>query len=118
MSMYFSLAIYFKPMNFQLTALQEAHEREVSNYVASVTPLREQLEVQQVSIAALQSQLNAAKEELTVVTVERDHLNARLMNTPFDNATGTVGENAMEVEALLKKVIKRKFSKSNFLHCL
>ncbi|XP_018569081.1 centrosomal protein of 162 kDa [Anoplophora glabripennis] len=88
-----------------LTALQEAHEREVSNYVASVTPLREQLEVQQVSIAALQSQLNAAKQELAVVTVERDHLNNRLLNAPFDIARpNREGDNAVEVEALLKKI--------------
>ncbi|VEN35066.1 unnamed protein product [Callosobruchus maculatus] len=83
-----------------LTALQEAHERETSNYVASVTPLREQLELQQVSITTLQQQLTAAKEELAVVKAERDHLNTRLLNTcPATNGSGD-----LEVEALLKKI--------------
>lgn len=91
--------------NFQLTALQEAHEREIANYVTSVTPLREQLEVQQVSIAALQSQLNAAKEELAIVTVERDHLNSKLLNAPFNVACpNREGGSSLEVESLLKKV--------------
>lgn len=62
----------------QLTALQEAHEREVANYLSNIAPLREQLEVQQVSLANLQSQLGVAKEQLAIVTVERDHLNNRL----------------------------------------
>ncbi|KAJ8923377.1 hypothetical protein NQ315_001935 [Exocentrus adspersus] len=89
----------------ELTALQEAHEREVTNYVASVTPLREQLEVQQVSIVALQSQLNTAKEELAVVTAERDHLNNRVMNLSLSAAAGRAGDgNQMEVEGLLKKI--------------
>ncbi|KAJ8927838.1 hypothetical protein NQ314_019640 [Rhamnusium bicolor] len=86
-----------------LTALQDAHEREVANYVTSVTPLREQLEVQQVSIATLQSQLNAAKEELAVVTVERDHLNNRLLNVPCTANNPSV-EADVEIEALLKKI--------------
>nr|XP_023027662.1 centrosomal protein of 162 kDa isoform X1 [Leptinotarsa decemlineata]XP_023027663.1 centrosomal protein of 162 kDa isoform X2 [Leptinotarsa decemlineata] len=85
-----------------LTALQEAHEREVANYVASVTPLREQLELQQVSIAALQSQVSAAKEELAVVTIERDHLNNRLLNVPY-SAFEMSNENT-EVSSLLKKI--------------
>ncbi|KAJ8951557.1 hypothetical protein NQ318_020432 [Aromia moschata] len=85
-----------------LTALQEAHEREVSNYVASVTPLREQLEIQQVSITTLQSQLNTAKEELAVVTAERDHLNTRLLNIPCGAVASREGD-GVEVEALLKK---------------
>ncbi|XP_019760976.2 centrosomal protein of 162 kDa isoform X2 [Dendroctonus ponderosae] len=49
-----------------LTALQDAHEREISNYVSSVTPLREQLEMQQVSVKTLQSHLTKAKEELAI----------------------------------------------------
>lgn len=40
--------------------------------------MREQLEVQQVSLTNLQSQLSQAKEQLAIVTVERDHLNNRL----------------------------------------
>lgn len=40
--------------------------------------MREQLEVQQVSLTNLQAQLSAAKEKLAIVTVERDHLNNRL----------------------------------------
>lgn len=46
--------------------------------MANIAPLRKQLEVQQVSLTTLQSQLSAAKEQLAIVTVERDHLNNRL----------------------------------------
>ncbi|XP_060521681.1 centrosomal protein of 162 kDa isoform X2 [Cylas formicarius] len=84
-----------------LTALQEAHEREISNYMLSVTPLREQLELQQVSVATLQSQLLKTKEELAMVTVDRDHLNSRLVNsTHLDSKDGV---DSLEVAALLKK---------------
>ncbi|KAL1494165.1 hypothetical protein ABEB36_009809 [Hypothenemus hampei] len=80
-----------------LTALQEAHEREINNYVSSITPLREQLELQQASLKTLQEQLTKAKEELAVVIVERDHLNTRLL------VSGNGGGIEME-EALLKKI--------------
>ncbi|KAG5861895.1 hypothetical protein JTB14_011325 [Gonioctena quinquepunctata] len=85
-----------------LTALQEAHEREVANYIASVTPLREQLELQQVTISTLQSQVSSAKEELAIITVERDHLNNRLQSAPY-NAFEMSGESP-EVSSLLKKI--------------
>lgn len=62
----------------QLTALQEAHEREISAYLSNITPLREQLEIQQVTISTLQTQLSQTKEELAIMTVEKDHLNNRL----------------------------------------
>ncbi|XP_050297837.1 centrosomal protein of 162 kDa [Anthonomus grandis grandis] len=81
-----------------LTALQEAHEREISNYVSSVTPLREQLELHQVTINTLQSQLTKAKEELAVLSVERDHLNTRLISN-----YGGAGD-GLEVDALRKKI--------------
>ncbi|CAG9767405.1 unnamed protein product [Ceutorhynchus assimilis] len=89
-----------------LTALQEAHEREISNYVSGVTPLREQLELQQVSIGTLQNQLTKTREELAVASVERDHLNKRMINSI--QCGGSImmdgSGDAMEVEALHKKI--------------
>ncbi|KAL3273902.1 hypothetical protein HHI36_015325 [Cryptolaemus montrouzieri] len=67
-----------------LNALQEAHEREIAQYIKNLQPLREQLELQQLSINTLQAQLATSKEELAIVTVERDHLNDQILNT--DNA--------------------------------
>ncbi|XP_066246795.1 centrosomal protein of 162 kDa-like [Euwallacea similis] len=89
-----------------LTALQEAHEREISNYMASVTPLREQLELQQVSVNTFQSQLIKAKEEIAVLTVERDHLNSRLLNSLHCGITAVSqnGGDVSEVETLRKKI--------------
>ncbi|XP_030760510.1 centrosomal protein of 162 kDa [Sitophilus oryzae] len=93
-----------------LTALQEAHEREIANYMTSVTPLREQLELQQVTINTLQTQLTKAKEELAVINVERDHLNNRLYSSVHDskmymkNAPERVEQDNVEIDALLKKI--------------
>lgn len=78
----------------------------MSNYLASVTPLREKLELQAVSLTTLQQQLMSAKEELAVVTVERDHLNNKLnsgvttllQDCNFDNG------NENETVSLRKKV--------------
>nr|XP_022916948.1 centrosomal protein of 162 kDa [Onthophagus taurus] len=83
-----------------LNTLQEAHEKEISTYLANITPLREQLEIQQVSLSSLQKQLMGTKEELAIVTVERDHLNNRLQPVlpSFDSSDSS------EVEALKKKV--------------
>lgn len=61
-----------------MTALQEAHEREISVYLSNITPLREQLEIQQVTIGTLQQQLTQTKEELAILNVEKEHLNNRL----------------------------------------
>ncbi|XP_044759432.1 centrosomal protein of 162 kDa [Coccinella septempunctata] len=61
-----------------LNALQEAHEREIAEYIKNLQPLREQLELQQLSINTLQTQLACTKEELAIVTVERDHLNDQM----------------------------------------
>lgn len=61
-----------------LNALQEAHEREIAQYIQNLQPLREQLELQQLSINTLQTQLACTKEELAIVTVERDHLNDQM----------------------------------------
>ncbi|XP_057666996.1 centrosomal protein of 162 kDa [Diorhabda carinulata] len=85
-----------------LTALQEAHEQEVSNYIASVSPLREQLEIHQISLASLQSQLTSAREELAIVRVESDHLNNRLLNMPTSNRT--FAEDTVGVSPLLQKI--------------
>ncbi|XP_066139735.1 centrosomal protein of 162 kDa [Euwallacea fornicatus] len=82
-----------------LTALQEAHEREISNYMATVAPLREQLELQQVSVNTFQSQLIKAKEEIAVLTVERDHLNSRLLK-----GLHCGGGDVSEVETLRNKI--------------
>ncbi|CAH0563475.1 unnamed protein product [Brassicogethes aeneus] len=84
---------------FDLTTLQEAHECEIANYVSTITPLREQLEVVQVSLANLQTQLCAAKEDLAVVTVERDHLNSRLLSSTTANNPSCV-----DVDDLHKKI--------------
>lgn len=48
--------------------------------MSNIGPMREQLDVQQISIKNLQSQLASAKEELAIIIVERDHLEARLKN--------------------------------------
>ncbi|XP_063904429.1 centrosomal protein of 162 kDa isoform X2 [Zophobas morio] len=95
-----------------LSALQEAHEREIAAYVANVTPLREQLELQQVSLSTLQNQLSSAKEELVIVTVERDHLNEQLgqMGTK-KQARGQSDDR--EIDALQKKRNDTKNVKSD-----
>lgn len=49
--------------------------------MANVSPLREQLELQKASLSALNSQLIAAKEELLVASVERDHLNSEFLQS-------------------------------------
>ncbi|GJQ72417.1 hypothetical protein Trydic_g3496 [Trypoxylus dichotomus] len=89
-----------------LNILQEAHEKEISTYLTNITPLREQLEIQQISLSSLQKQLSAVKEELAVVTVERDHLNSKLQFSsgliPFENSNSTNDDN--DVKALQKKV--------------
>lgn len=87
-----------------MNALQEAHEREMSQYVANVSPLREQLEMQKVTITTLQTQLTATKEELAIISVERDHLNNRLLNNEDKPTRGVVVNGGGEVEALLRKV--------------
>lgn len=85
-----------------MSALQEAHEREIATYIANVTPLREQLELQQVSLSTVQSQLSAAKQELVIVTVERDHLNDQLNQMGEKKQRGQ--SDVAEIEALQKKV--------------
>lgn len=69
----------------KLSALQEAHEQEVATYVSNVTPLREQLEMQQLMVSTLQEQLMKAKQELAVTSVERDELSKKVLSkeTPF-----------------------------------
>ncbi|XP_072382872.1 uncharacterized protein [Diabrotica undecimpunctata] len=85
-----------------LTALQEAHEQEVANYMANVNPLREQLEIHQISLSSLQSQLTSAREELAIVRVERDHLSNRLMSLSKNGMNDT--EDTVEVPPLLQKI--------------
>lgn len=65
--------------------MQEAHEQEVATYVSNVTPLREQLEMQQLMVSTLQEQLVKAKQELAVTSVERDELSKRVLSkeVPF-----------------------------------
>ncbi|RZC42591.1 centrosomal protein of 162 kDa, partial [Asbolus verrucosus] len=96
-----------------LNALQEAHEREIATYVANVTPLREQLELQQVSLSTVQSQLAAAKEELLIVTVERDHLNSQL-GQMADKKSITVQNE--EIESLQKKIafLEKRYEEREF----
>ncbi|CAG9865114.1 unnamed protein product [Phyllotreta striolata] len=64
-----------------LTALQEAHEQEMANYVAGISPLREQLDIHKTSITTLQSQLASTKEELALLRIERDQLGNKLDNS-------------------------------------
>lgn len=61
------------------------------------------MEVQRVSISTLQNQLTTAKEELAVITVERDHLKERLRSVPLPPAHLGSGDSS-EVDFLLKKV--------------
>ncbi|KAF7278954.1 hypothetical protein GWI33_007818 [Rhynchophorus ferrugineus] len=85
-----------------LTALQEAHEREISNYLTSVTPLKEQLELQQATINSLQTQLTKAKEELAVVNAEKEHLSKRVLSS-IQSDLGDKSD-GLEIDALMKKV--------------
>lgn len=87
-----------------LTALQEAHEKEMAGYLASITPLREQLEVQQVTISTLQNQLSKAKEELAIITVERDHLNNRVNSGGLGGFTPISGDENNDIASLKQKV--------------
>lgn len=100
-----------------MTALQQAHEREIATYLTNITPLREQLEVQQVSLTNLQSQLSAAKEQLAIVTVERDHLNNRL-NCLDNLKTFDVPINGNDMDdtrvALLQKKVSGFLERKNF----
>ncbi|XP_068915286.1 centrosomal protein of 162 kDa [Tenebrio molitor] len=97
-----------------LSALQEAHEREIATYIANVTPLREQLELQQVSLSTVQSQLSAAKQELVIVTVERDHLNDQLNQMGEKKQRGQ--SDAAEIEALQKKIafLEKRYEEREF----
>ncbi|XP_044253497.1 centrosomal protein of 162 kDa [Tribolium madens] len=94
-----------------LSALQEAHEREIATYITSVTPLREQLELQQVSLSTLQSQLSKTKEELMIITVERDHLKQMADKSEIWRQGDTP-----EVEALQKKVafLEKRYEEREF----
>ncbi|KAI4456605.1 centrosomal protein [Holotrichia oblita] len=89
-----------------LNILQEAHEKEISTYLTNITPLREQLEIQQISLSSLQKQLSTAKEELAIVTVERDHLNNKLQFSSeiiqFENSNK--GGDEKDINALQKKI--------------
>lgn len=90
-----------------MNTLQEAHEKEISTYLTNITPLREQLEIQQISLSSLQKQLSTVKEELAIVTVERDHLNSKLQYSstivPFESSNNDGNES--DIKVLQKKVI-------------
>lgn len=79
-----------------MNALQEAHEREIGACMANVSPLREQLDLQKASLSALQSQLAAAKEELLVASVERDHLNSEFSQSKEKAKSATHQHEAIE----------------------
>lgn len=91
----------------QLTALQEAHEREIAAYLSNITPLREQLEIQQVTITTLQTQLRETKEELAIITVEKEHLTNKLKcSSSIINLEHVLNGNGNEdVMSLRKKVL-------------
>lgn len=60
------------------------------------------MELQQVSINTLQTQLSKAKEELAVATVEKEHLSNRILNNVEHYGGG--GGDGREADALRKKV--------------
>lgn len=88
---------------FQLNVLQEAHEREITTYMSNIAPMREQLDVQQVSIGTLQGQLASAKEELAIISVERDHLEDKLKGLERFQAECPNGET--DYQASLEKKV-------------
>lgn len=73
--------------------------------MTNVAPLREQLEMQKVTITTLQSQLCGVKEELAIVSVERDHLNNRVLKSEGNGTRNVVNGGGSDVEALLRKVV-------------
>lgn len=75
-------------------------------YMGNIAPMREQLDIQQVSISTLQGQLASAKEELAIITVERDHLEAKLKNFQRMEAECPDADNDYQV-SLQKKVTYR-----------
>lgn len=88
-----------------MNILQEAHEREVTTYMSNIGPMREQLNVQQVSINNLQKQLATAKEELAIITVERDHLDSRIKNMTLMNCAN--GSEDETTQLSLQKKVRR-----------
>lgn len=71
--------------------------------MSNIGPMREQLDVQQVTISTLQGQLASAKEELAIITVERDHLDAKLKNMMKMEVECPEADNEYQV-SLQKKV--------------
>lgn len=77
-----------------MSALQEAHEQEVATYVSNVTLLREQLEMQQLLVSTFQEQLSKAKQELAIISVERDALSERVLSKEVPFRTGSTEPDA------------------------
>ncbi|KAF5296417.1 hypothetical protein FQR65_LT01404 [Abscondita terminalis] len=63
---------------FDLSALQQAHESEVTTYMTNIGPLRDQLQSQQKTIECLQEQLKVSKEQVDVLRLDRDDLMKRV----------------------------------------
>lgn len=87
--------------------------------MGKMAPLREQLDVQQITIKKLQQHLATAREQVAVLTVERDHLETRLKsmrdleqninNTSDDNQVTTSNDfNVLQrrVSSIMSKSIQ------------
>lgn len=90
--------------------------------MSNIGPMREQLDVQQVSIGTLQGQLASAKEELAIITVERDHLEEKLKNATrmeVECPEGGDYQVALQKKVLIKQInIKRLSQIQNALSYL
>lgn len=91
--------------------------------MGKMAPLREQLDVQQITIKRLQQHLATAREQVAVLTVERDHLETRLKsmrdleqninNTADDNQVSTSNDfNVLQrrVSSIMSKSIQNGVS--------
>lgn len=101
-----------------MTALQEAHEREIGTYLTNITPLREQLEIQQVTITNLQTQLSQTKEDLAIAIVEKDHLNSKLKcGAGLISLDPVLNTNTDDETVTLKRKVETNFFFASLLKC-
>lgn len=61
--------------------------------MSNIKPLREQLELHQVTVNTLQEQLRASKEQVEILTVERDDLYNRLHSARIETNQSTSNGN-------------------------
>lgn len=86
--------------------------------MGKMAPLREQLDVQQITIKKLQQHLATAREQVAVLTVERDHLETRLksMRDLEQNINNTADDNQVSTSNDFN-VLQRRVS-SIMLKCI